>query len=1116
MLQSEIQAVDMAYPAHIDELITQYKQQEKQVNVVLKCREKKLLTEEESQTLLQKYAHFNVISNADTSVKQNFNSTPKSPSKLPSEQQRVARIVNTLRSNTSTLIEELELLLIFGNDIFLSTLTSSSEIRNSLSFCLAKVRPLIQSILFLREQQFTDDLRGRTAGAERTSIVRNYIISMNNLLETYNQHIHESKRRIDLSKVYIETIDFTGLNLVNVYFGPNKLRHCIFLDCIIEPLQLVDVQGLQDVIYIDSNILDSVVTLRFQTVLGKLRTAESDLEDVRLTLSCLPHLSCLVFSAIESSNKPESILSLLGQRLNDIPITELRRVVNIVCTDETINVIEDLNRFGREWLREMGPSLLARLDKTELFTALESLILARNGVLSEEVLLLVIDRQLTLVAQKLDAPLSLQDEFQTSNQSMFSADQWEVVSKELFSLNSLRQELQKERTQMKDVNEQERLVVFLDQLNSVVDCRLGFAATERLEHLLELVRHTKTVLDLRHRDLSAISFSRIDFSHAHVCISKQQELLYLNEEHIDQRYAILYETVQDISNTCQDVEFVLQSCNLDVNRAEQPKTHGRTVLMQAALLKRMDVVMVLVEKYGARLDAKSVTGWDVISLLCAVRENNRDGISRYFSGNNLHTLHNSDEGKEAQSSRNGTVIISNSSNDRGRTVSSCSSRSGTFDREKDVECKSTSHGLDPQSLAIVEYLLMKGAFLSVHNAARLGNLDRLKSFHRSELVGHCPLTGWTIAHIAGRDNNLDIIRFLHSKAFDFTVSTIDPVITMSCLSLSSVKITPVSPIPHTLITSSISSSSNSSQLAGPTALWISCQSNSIDVAIELVTLCPSLKEIAFNNETPIKIALQEKHFRLVRELKKLGCLVDMEVAIAMEDDEWIRNYFHILKAQVPSSPSKVGKGVEKTPMLSPQHALWLACLYGWETLVQHLIEEHEDEVDLNKRYMADESQPEVQERVVDLAVRLGNVSLLKLLLNFADLRFDINETRPASPSLLRKALEFRQWEMASLILDKRPLLNAKYLGKTTLHALLQMTDVPDGIRYELAKKMLEIGADVLVSDHEGNTALHYAACINEDFVALIIKAYIGVNNHNGKDALEIANDWRVDVPSLRS
>jgi ankyrin repeat protein len=400
-----------------------------------------------------------------------------------------------------------------------------------------------------------------------------------------------------------------------------------------------------------------------------------------------------------------------------------------------------------------------------------------------------------------------------------------------------------------------------------------------------------------------------------------------------------------------------------------------------------------------------------------------------------------------------------------------------------------SKRIDPKCLEIATYLVEHGAFLSVHNAASLGDLKHLKKFHRSELLTVCPATGLTVAHIASRDNNVEILHYLKCKAFDFRT-----------------------PCTQGQLQSSGGGNGGGAGggPTGPTCLWIACDSSSHEAAIELIHYCPELREIPFKGKTPIKVALENKDFILVKKLKHLQCRADIEVAIALEDDAWIRQHLNdIRNANVKIEQQKL--------------ALLYACKYGWEKLVKHLIEECE--VDLNDRYTGDEGGGGyggggTKKRVVDIVCSQGNLSLMKLLMQYVtngQKRFNVNEYTTSCPTLLFTAIQSRHWEIVSLILDHQPDLSITQFHRTPLHEILMVDSkyVKDSIRVKIVKKMLENGVNVLAVDSIGCTALHYAASINEDMVMLILKGYIGHKNKDKKDALDVGQEANQELPSLK-
>jgi hypothetical protein len=329
--------------------------------------------------------------------------------------------------------------------------------------------------------------------------------------------------------------------------------------------------------------------------------------------------------------------------------------------------------------------------------------------------------------------------------------------------------------------------------------------------------------------------------------------------------------------------------------------------------------------------------------------------------------------------------------------------------------------------------------------------------------------------------------------------------------------------------------------------------------------------------------------KLVKVLRELGVTIDVEIAVALEDKDWIVAYLNSLDAHMhghghgqnanaTATPGGVGSGKDDSHAHIQTHThthshshghqsahqqqqaamalqqaearkkhelcqtLLYACKYRWIALVQDLIEVYD--VDLNHRF-----DKEYRNRAVDFVCTQGDSKLMSILLEYASHdreisssssaalstgKFDLNESHPMCPSLIFTAIGRKHWDILKLILDKKPDLTKTHIGdKTPLHAFLLATDdvsltassssssttgsvMTSSLRYEMVKQMLDQGASVLAIDAQGNTPLHYAARAGDEVAALILRAFINVKNHEGRSAIDYADDAGNEIYIFRA
>jgi hypothetical protein len=138
------------------------------------------------------------------------------------------------------------------------------------------------------------------------------------------------------------------------------------------------------------------------------------------------------------------------------------------------------------------------------------------------------------------------------------------------------------------------------------------------------------------------------------------------------------------------------------------------------------------------------------------------------------------------------------------------------------------------------------------------------------------------------------------------------------------------------------------------------------------------------------------------------------------------------------------------------------------------------------------------------------LDVVKLLLGYKR-KPNINARNKDNKTPLHYAAECSNMEIARLLLEygADPHAKDKY-GATPLHYAASAS---------VAKLLIERGVDPNVVDNNGETPLHYAArsCRIDVMRALIEHgADINVKNNNGETPLDVAKRWRCDIVSLVS
>jgi ankyrin repeat protein len=832
--------------------------------------------------------------------------------------------------------------------------------------------------------------------------------------------------------------------------------------------------------------------------------------------------------------------------LNDVDINR------IGC--DTASSTYEVASWSYLWVNEHRLKVFS-LDRPRLYEALQFMLVARDFILPEEVLSLSIDRKTYNFEEEISSSKLFLQEVQRV-MSWLSP----VTHDEVLALSSLQDNIQRlltlqamvlsERSQRRDENNVFRRNIYLATLNADEDVALRQGPTERLAEVMRLSRVpiflTSTaqplyeslatrrpyIVDLQFTDLSRVDFSKIDFTGVYSIVTKDQEFRFLSEANRHQRYALLYEFAR--TGDADSLSHLVCECNLDVNVCDP---RGTSALMHACIARQALTAKQLVAQHNARVDTLTPSGWDVVSTLCAVRD--------------PHT--------------------------------------GEMDRV---------------SREIAEFLVSEAkAKVSVHNAARLGSLQRLKKFSLKELQLLCPATEYSVAHIAARDNNVDILQFLLDKKFDFESALFlssssataahnfakenererererlqeiererKAIVSLGKSSRGNSifhafsftgRIANLTHLSTPLSSSSAPPLSSSTSLIAvntaavpamilvetdrPSSLWVACEHGRTSAALFLSQRVPSLRSKAFRCLSPAKVALRAGHYDLLRELwhgEKLqheikSCVMDVEVAVALREREWIEQH---LATMTSTSSSKQ----------AVQQSLLFACKYDWAELAQCLLTDHG--ASLSHRF-----EKEFQQRAVDVVCSLGHGALMSLLLSYRDdiestqslsdeghsqqdkeaervkqeetswrTGFSLNESNSSCPPLIFTAIARRRWEIVRLLLDHSVNLSLVHDGRTALHALLGSSEGDKAkeqvdplylslpLRCELVRLMLAKGASVTVRDREGQTALHYAVRTSDEVASLVLRAFVNIRNTRGETALDLAENAGVDMTIWR-
>jgi ankyrin repeat protein len=360
----------------------------------------------------------------------------------------------------------------------------------------------------------------------------------------------------------------------------------------------------------------------------------------------------------------------------------------------------------------------------------------------------------------------------------------------------------------------------------------------------------------------------------------------------------------------------------------------------------------------------------------------------------------------------------------------------------------------------LEYLLEKGLRLTVHQAADIGDLEKLKGFSVEELKSRCSTRNKSVVQIAAEKGNVQLLRYLKQKMVPLDDG------------------------------------------GDENPLWVAAELGHDAVVAELAQSCPALLHKKNANMTPIQIALQCKQFTVVAILSRFEPLADSnpQIVVALSNLEALQSILHecIRSLNNPQSGDNVMK------------ILYFSCLYDRDSIFKFALNICDAQlVDFNYRFPHD-----YHRRLVDVACFAGKLNILKLLM-VHKAHFDINASTSMCPSMLFVSLAKNNLAMVQYLLAEGVSVREKYVGKNALQWLMTMKNIHEDDRLEVAKTMLKMGCSVLDVDNGGNTVLHYAAAVSSSMMHLLLDAHLKqVRNADGKSVKDLADEANVNIPAV--
>lgn len=462
---------------------------------------------------------------------------------------------------------------------------------------LQLARDTAKELFQMRQRRFVKDMAGRTS-EERSSVSRTHITKCNDLKQYLDGMI------LDFTTVDATDLDFTGLDVSSLQFGRNSVSGSNFCQTNIRLDQLRDVQSFLDC-HFDSEFQQLFLDARELDCQETLRSVTASLEEAAIF-----HRSMDSYYLLASHSGEFDLTTLLAETSDE----ELRCMTFMLMNDRTINLLPEDGEFSYEWCSERR-DIIMTMPRDALFDLLRRMLQHRQYYLPSEVLSHAIDHKLYMLQFSMDQ-LKQQLQYYAASISSFPDPIIRTSLQQQFSdlrrrVHTMNETLESARTD----NNRLRIQLFLANLQAPVDPELGYGPTDRLIECLNLAKLIpNTIVDLNGKDLSGIDFSRIEVSSgAWLSVSMEDEIRFLPEKLIQQRYAIMYEHAR--TGALEVLHRYIVDGNLDVNRQEVGSL--RTALSYACGNGHFTVARMLIDQHHARLDLKTAHQWTIMDFLAS-------------------------------------------------------------------------------------------------------------------------------------------------------------------------------------------------------------------------------------------------------------------------------------------------------------------------------------------------------------------------------------------------------------------------------------------------------------------------------------------------------------------
>ncbi|MBA8667808.1 ankyrin repeat domain-containing protein [Holosporaceae bacterium 'Namur'] len=658
-------------------------------------------------------------------------------------------------------------------------------------------------------------------------------------------------------------------------------------------------------------VLGEVLAQRYKLCLDVLNNIREQIEDARVKIDYIDDLYLLSFQEQEMEGR--DAIDVINKRLSGLVDQRIKNLAYFVMTSNQINLLpeEHANSFAKI---SYNTEEIYNSTNQRIIRMVEEMLKERGYSLPEDVISFVIFNKLYQLYN------AIADSSQTIGDvegivEELDEERGEKIRRNIDILKNLRKENLRDENDVKSYHDLKSIENHKKHLNDSEDIAIGAGATDRLEVILDIAKESKQEVDLRDIDLANIDFKRIDFSELGIklLLTVEQENKYLSMEQRQQRYSVLFERASN-----GDVEGVEEALSrgLNINTGGEYK---KTALVYACEAGRYGVVRWLVER-GADVKVLSQGERSLLMHVCSATVSNevnkkeeRVKVINYLIEQGADINLRDREGMTAlmhacvsgqlpaieKLIENGAEV--NIANAMGRTALMVAGYHGWLEIVKilvekgaDINARTDAgwkiiegllHGEQPENIKqIVEYLMSKGAELSVHNAIKLGDIKKIESFSKDELeVINDDMRGGAV-HAAAREGRVDVLEILRKKGVN--LRQVD--------------------------------------VYGSNALHIACEVGKVDIVGYLIREGLDVN-VMVGKSTPIQIAIKSGNLQIASMLKKAGAKPDLESMVALQD-----KYLILRVLEGSNVPNEI-----------KAQLLHLCCKYNWVEVTKDLIEKYE-------------------------------------------------------------------------------------------------------------------------------------------------------------------------------